>query len=821
MTEVKRKESKKTKLLKLTSSHSKLSYLTLFDTLESLKQFSFILETNSLSPTEYLILYHKLIDEFVVFTYLIKTLLDNPSISISESQIYNIIYSMRMRSFIKVYLLPIISKFILLKTPSKLRELLDYQISLLTNIDYPLVEYFARAFSFEKYEDNLNSIEDLKVPISYKVNNTIRLIQIYNNCLETYKENNEKEKFKEMKSIAYIIIDNLNNICKICKSDSNQKYFVNFLLNGIICNYHKKNVQFIIDWIIMGMPAEMVLINCEKVVFQILYIYKNDISMKKMIFCLFERLVIKKRDSPTPNKQQDLFNVETFTSLMNSVLAFMDEIKEIQYNELNRILTGIISMLSFIQDYKPSQFDYCYYYEMFIRYFEKFIIETKYNNMPNSNKNSKKRNSISYEIKDFNDITLLCELKLQKEHIQTYDQLLKIVLKYPLKIFNNQALINITKYFDEANLVKYNTMLLNYISESNEQINSNIKLTIIIDIMKNMYCIDSDFNDQTVQIQNAISKIINSIYDSNIENTFSLFMSIKTVFQNSDQLLFKSCLIPYLSSLVVFLREVGQSFAYQQKLTNYLPKRHYNITSYTSESIFLFLKNLITTLRNHIELDFIDYAELTTTYLIDCIEIINSFAFEQERFEELNWDLICVFRKLIETEISDLECKVDLIKKFIGVLSIIHSLSFEHYQEIILFVSDELKKKILKRESSAIIVFLSTELFDRENYGYLDKERIKKNILFAEKEFLLSRKNDLTFIMEVLKKKIYYYFKNEGIFNSEDIYDLTKKIEDVWGNKFDSSKDLLEQKNEINKIILNFEKQKALNSNKPIASFVI
>ena len=56
---------------------------------------------------------------------------------------------------------------------------------------------------------------------------------------------------------------------------------------------------------------------------------------------------------------------------------------------------------------------------------------------------------------------------------------------------------------------------------------------------------------------------------------------------------------------------------------------------------------------------------------------------------------------------------------------------------------------------------------------------------------------------EILKKKIYFYFKEEGIFNEIDIYEVIKKINEVCED--DDSPNIKYQKQEVAKIVQEFE----------------
>jgi hypothetical protein len=138
-------------------------------------------------------------------------------------------------------------------------------------------------------------------------------------------------------------------------------------------------------------------------------------------------------------------------------------------------------------------------------------------------------------------------------------------------------------------------------------------------------------------------------------------------------------------------------------------------------------------------------------------------------------------------------------------------LSFDHYKEIAIYISDEIKKNILKREGSAIVVLLSVDLFDRDTYGYVDKERIKRNIIYAEKEYalLVTQKKDFRLIKKILEKKIYYFFKIKGLFDVSEIYDIQKKIIEVCERDDEDEEDeeMIKQRKVIDIIMADFEKK--------------
>ena len=795
---------------------SKTSYSSLKDTpygtclklLEHAKSLSYILETNSLSPVDYLIQYHAILDEISTYSFLFKGFKESYSNSLSYDQIYYIIDNMRVKSFIKIYLLPIVGNLISLENPERLQYLLDSQIQLFNFIHYPLVEFFARAFCFMKYEESFSTIKDNQIPMTYKLSNVIRLIQLYNTCLNIYDSNNSVKEIQELKSLHYIIIDNLNNVCKCCDTIEKSNKFLSVLLNTLQEDGYTNYNEFLTDWIITGMPPEMVLTHLEKIIFQMIKLKSSDKEIVKKICNLLERLNVKKNkeEKNSSNFQHNVFTTKSFTIIVSQILSIIQNNNKIPLSELHNYLVRINSLLIFIRAFKPNEkeFDCEKYYNSLIELFESFIMNVKPDETPQqTNENSKNVQSGSKNKK----------ILLKDEHIALYNILLDIVLKEKIQIFKTKSLINITKYFDGPNSQKYNLIILKYINTENKvNINTKDQINLIIDVIKNVCCCeaDDDIEFQKKDIENIISETICSIYDPNLENLVSLLIIMKNIFKDPSEFLLQCCLCPYLSTLVKSLKDIEKCYSYKHKYIKQTPDnksfKHYDIDNYNDETMFDYLNNLVMLIRDNINSDYVDFSELITKQLIECIETISMFSFNKSKFEEICWDLICVFRNLIETEISDLECKIELSKKFINVLSNTSLLTLSHYKEIAIYISDELKKKIIKREGTAIIVFLSTNLFDRECYNYLDKERIRKNITIAEKEFsfLLSQKKDLKFIIEILKKKIYFYFKEEGIFNNLDIDEVIKKIQDID----DESPDIICQKKEIEKFIQDFKKEK-------------
>lgn len=788
------------------NSHSHLKdtpYGTCLKLLENAKNFSYILETNSLSPLDYLIQYHAIIDEITTYTFIFKGFKESLNNSLSYNQIYYLIDNMRVKSFIKIYLLPIVGNLISLENPERLQGLLDRQIYLFHFIHYPLVEFFARAFCYVKYEESFSKIKDNQLAMTYKLSNVIKLIQLYNICLKTYRDNKCEKEAQDLKSLHYIIIDNLNNVCKCCDTNEKSNKFLSVLLNALqVSNYN----EFLTDWIVTGMPPEMVVIHLEKIVFQMIKLESSDKEIVKKLCNLLERLDVKKNKEEinSSNFQHNVFTVKSFTTIVNQVLSMVQHTNDIPISELNNHLLRINSLLIFIRSFKPNEkeFDCEKYYISLIELFEIFIMNVQLDETPQqTNENSKNTHSSSIHKK----------LILKEKDISAYSILLDIVLKEKIQIFKTNSLINITKYFDRPNIQKYNIIILKYInSETKLNINTKDQINLIIDVIKNVCCCkvnnDKEFQEE---IENIISEAICSIYDPDLENLVTLLIIVKNIFKDPSEFLLQCCLSPYLSTLVKTLKDIEKCYSYKHKYIKQTldnkPFKHYDINNYNDETMFDYLNNLIMLIRDNINSDYVDFSELITAELIECIEAISLFSFNKNKFEEICWDLICVFRNLIETEISDLECKVKLSKKFIEVLNKTSLLTFSHYKEIAIYISDELKKKIIKREGTATILFLSSNLFDRECYNYLDKERIRKNITIAEKEFsfLLSQNKNLKFMTEILKKKIYFYFKEEGIFNEIDIYEVIKKINEVCED--DESPNIKYQKQEVAKLVQEFE----------------
>ena len=434
---------------------SKTSYSSLKDTpygtclklLEHAKSLSYILETNSLSPVDYLIQYHAILDEISTYSFLFKGFKESYSNSLSYDQIYYIIDNMRVKSFIKIYLLPIVGNLISLENPERLQGLLDRQIYLFHFIHYPLVEFFARAFCYVKYEESFSKIKDNQLAMTYKLSNVIKLIQLYNICLKTYKDNKREKEVQDLKSLHYIIIDNLNNVCKCCDTSEKSNKFLSVLLN--------EHNEFLTDWIITGMPPEMVVIHLEKIVFQMIKLESSDKGIVKKLCNLLERLDVKKNKEEinSLNFQHNIFTVKSFTTIVNQVLSMVQHTNNIPISELNNHLLRINSLLIFIRSFKPNEkeFDCEKYYISLIELFEIFIMNVQLDETPQqANENSRNVHSGSVHKK----------LVLKEEHISAYSILLDIVLKEKIQIFKTNSLINITKYFDRPNIQKYNIILI-------------------------------------------------------------------------------------------------------------------------------------------------------------------------------------------------------------------------------------------------------------------------------------------------------------------------------------------------------------------------
>ena len=779
--------------------------LILSSLLETSKSFSYILETNTHSPQKYFQIYKSTLSRLLSFDIFFSGVSHSTHNSISLQSIYYIIDSIQHRSYIKIYLLPIIGSIISLENPNTLQQVLDRQKHLLNNIAYPLAEFFARTFSFDKYEKSLNKYNDHKIALNYKVNNFLRLLDLYSKCLINYKKNKEVKSYREMKTYDYIIIHHLNSICNVCDTYENKGYFIKVLLDEIYSTSLKLYNEYIMNWIVNEIPIEIMLDFLESIIDKMLDLHDKDKDITKKMFLLIERFNTNKTNTNNINENNDntscasfnkdkKFKVNIFVSIIEKIITTIKEVTCTNIIELKEHLQRILILLMFIKEYKPSHKDFdCFkYYQILIECFEIFItlVNTK--------------NDSNIEINEISS---------------QYDLLLEIMFSENIHVFKNKPLISITNHFNIPSMQKYNLTLLTYINtQSLEIINTKAKIDILITLIKNV-CHSIPEPSSVNLIYITLSKTISNIYSPNIETLLSLFIMFKNIFINSNSFLIETCLCPYLSTLIQIIQTIEFSYSYKHNyiLNNQLTTSQtktqveYDITSYNNDSMYTYLKGIIMIIRDTINSDYLEYAEVITVYLIKCLKVCGGFSFMINAFEETCWDLICVFRNLIETEISDLEIKVELIKEFISVLNDMTILSFEHYKEIAIYVSDEVKKHILKREGSAIVVLLSVDLFDRNHYGYVDKERIKRNIIYAEKEYalLVTQKKDFRLIKKILEKKIYYFFKIQGLFDVSEIYEIQKKIIDVCDGDDDDEEDeeMIKQRKVIDIIMADFEKK--------------
>lgn len=780
------------------SLQAKTPILILSSLLESSKSFSYKLETNTHSPNEYFHIYKSILTKLSSYDIFFSGLSQSTHNSIPLQSIYYMIDSIQHRSYIKIYLLPILGNLISLENPNTLTQFLDRQKYLLNNIAYPLAEFFARTFSFDTYEDSLNRYNDHKISLNYKVNNILRLLDLYSKCLIDYKKNKEVKSYREMKTYDYIIIHHLNSICNVCDTYENKGYFIKVLLGEIYSTSLKLYNEYIVNWIINEMPIEIMMEFLENIIDKMLSLHDKDKEITKKLFLLIERFNNNKTNTNdtkcTSFNKEDKFKVNVFISIIEKIITEIKKATCTNITELKEQLQRILILLMFIKEYKPfhKEFDCFKYYKKLIECFEFFI--TSVNSKSDSNT-------------DINDIS------------SQYDLLLEIMFSENIHIFKNKPLISITNHFNIQSMQKYNLTILTYINtQSLEIINTKTKINIIITLIKNI-CHSIPEPSSCNIIYATLSKTISNIYSPNIETLLSLFIMFKNIFTNSNSFLIETCLCPYLSNLIQIIQTIEHIYSYkhnyisdnQLTISQFKPQVEYDISSYNDESMYTYLKGIIMIIRDTINTDYLEYAEIITVYLTKCLKVCGGFSFMINAFEETCWDLICVFRNLIETEISDLEIKVELIKDFISVLNDMTILSFDHYKEIAIYISDEIKKNILKREGSAIVVLLSVDLFDRDTYGYVDKERIKRNIIYAEKEYalLVTQKKDFRLIKKILEKKIYYFFKIKGLFDVSEIYEIQKKIIEVCERDDEDEEDeeMIKQRKVIDIIMADFEKK--------------
>ena len=109
------------------SLQTKTPILILSSLLESSKTFSYMLETNTHSPNAYFHIYKSILTKLSSYDIFFSGLSQSTHNSIPLQSIYYMIDSIQHRSYIKIYLLPILGSLISLENPNTLTQFLDRQ----------------------------------------------------------------------------------------------------------------------------------------------------------------------------------------------------------------------------------------------------------------------------------------------------------------------------------------------------------------------------------------------------------------------------------------------------------------------------------------------------------------------------------------------------------------------------------------------------------------------------------------------------------------------------------------------------------------------
>ena len=766
---------------------------TILKLLENIKQKSYELNTSKVIPSEYVELYISYTECLQQFSSFISE--ENSLSQMSFNIIYQLVYSLR-HPLPKVYLFSIVGT-----NPSYTNLFNDFKLFFKTQdfffsqITNPIAEYYARVYCYERCEGMFDQFDNNDEIINFRVSNLLRLVFLFNETRKKLSNKQVNDVKEEMISIIQpIIIEAKNVLIFPFKNESERDKIIKQLIQLVLPEEKVYN-EFIMDLILNNITNKCLFSNMLDIVKKVEDCFDFDANILSKLITMIEKLLISDEYSSTENKQL-LIPFEIFDQIIKIIQNLFKRVEQIDYYDgLNNMFGMLLVVTKFIQGFRDPHHK-AVYYESVIEICEllskRTVLET---HTSNKEKNSNNINTNTSSSNTNNTSECKKHIMYTAKHIDILWDICDIIFKEEkVSIFQIQSTVNLVEYCDTKNAkLKYFQFFQYLNNNETDFIDNDVKLMYIIDIIRKYIMVDEDEEaeegEQVIKKEiehRELTSVIMKIHTLNIEQNLKLLIMFKNIYLPEDSNYFYSITLQtFLLRILTFISDIEKAYSYRIglytndnsiKVNTIIP---FDFTIYTDDSIFEFINNIFLVFQGFILDDFVNFAEITSVCLVKAVQSLDQFRFRRNDYEKKCYEFLESFKQLIEDEICDQEVKLRFAKEFILTLCNIDILTPEHYMTMANYVSNDFKKKFIKRESAATVLLFSTELFYRECYGIKDGNIIEKNISLAEKEalYILSQKKEMQLLVDIIQKRM--FFINEGVLKMQGLIGLKEKIKEM------------------------------------------
>ena len=784
----------------LTEKHNKLLML-----IESIKQKSFTINTQTLQPSEYAEYHNEFTSLLNEFSSNITEYEEQNSLSIKY--IYQIVYTIR-NAFPKVYLLTlVVSNPHFAKYNTNYVSFFKTQEYFFQQITNPICEYYARVYCYEHCHGIFEKCKNDFIN-NFRVSNILRLNFLYTETMKSCNQNKEVNTSDEMKSIIQPLIDETKSVLGFnYASESYRDKIIKQLLQVILSDDKLYN-ESLMDLILNHLPPKSFFANIYDIIIKVDECYDYDINMLSKLITAIEKLLTSSEYLST-NDKHVLISVDTFNKVFAIMKNIFYKVKEIDFkDELGLMLSFLLVFTQFVQGFKnPLEMvsNYTDIIQLCETYSQLAIKSEEVKDKEKTRSNSIVRRDRGESIKTAATMTSTSSSKSKSQsptqvyytsqHVDIIWKICDIIFaEDKVSIFQLQRVTNLINYCDKNYFkVKYFKLLQYLNNNEKDYVNNEEKIVYLTKIIRNYVSYESEEIEKEYVIKKEIEyrEINNALYkifDKNLDLNLKLLIIYKNIYHQDDSnYIYLITLQIFLLRILSFISDIEHAYSYKIGLLSNEEKEKTNITilpfdldNYNDDSLYEFINGILLIFHGYIYEEYVNFAEITSVCLVKAVGMLDMFRFKKDDFEVKCFEFLESFKQLIEDEICDQEVKLRFAKEFILTLCNINILTFEHYITMANYVSNEFKKKFIKREGVASVLLFSTELFYRKNkYNFVNSDIIEKNICLAEKEalYILSQKKEMQLFVDILQKRM--YFINEGVLPKKGLCELKEKIKEM------------------------------------------
>lgn len=380
------------------------------------------------------------------------------------------------------------------------------------------------------------------------------------------------------------------------------------------------------------------------------------------------------------------------------------------------------------------------------------------------------------------------DIRISLEGVKLIGKLLAAPLESSLSIFDLPQFPALMNYLDFSSRATLSLRIIDSLVSGNskEKLNTVQKINTLLDFVRPLLADSSDTIESDVYQfeyeQQAVSKLIFIIHDTDPQKQLEMFSILKNVFLKGGSRRQKFTLTSLISAY--FQLAASISHGYDAKLNNISSTsrpthdeliNRYQLNIENTNDYIKLVQRVYGSINDILPAVSSEYPELAFKLSLNAAVSVNDIKVERSAFEETCQGFLDIALQIFQEGKIEGDKKMQLLILFVGTITSIHMLPKETLMLIITNLQ-QASQTLAKRSDQCVAMLNCSHLFYHDSVKDLNKvqECLTKAKRFAD--FSMTNAPNLNLFVLILNKYLYYIEKGADFVKSDAINDIIEII---------------------------------------------